>query len=216
MPYDLDQSVLVNNSHIEPWSQAPFAPLPDFIVQRLRLTNSVEIPNRAAFNDALSNFLEALVPSLREVASLDPVTYSNVCQAISSKDLSDITERIKAWIGYHHLRLGSNKHHLLVIPKDIIFDTKPDIEEKLLSAYRHMIDERGKAVPYQFSPTDVAPENMDPATAFERVPVRTQIYDILTYVHRSHEISYAMFPEIRRLGFVSHIHLYLAVLYGNN
>ncbi|TFK75296.1 hypothetical protein BDN72DRAFT_885766 [Pluteus cervinus] len=198
--YDLEQSVILNNSHIEPWTHSSFASLPDYIVQRLRLTSSVEVPNRTAFNDALSTFLDGLVPSLREVASLDPDTYAAVCHAISKGDFSSITERIRAWTGFHHLRLGSNNHHLLVIPKDFLFDAQAADEDKLLTAYRSLVDERAKALPYQYSPTDEPMETTDPAAAFERLPVRTQIYDVLTYAHRAHEPSFTMFSEIRRLG----------------
>jgi len=53
---------------------------------------------------------------------------------------------------------------------------------------------------------DSAEHGLDPlewATAFERLPVQPQIYDVLVYAHRAHGTASSMLFEVRRLGVAS-------------
>src|ERR1700722_5422636 len=63
-----EQGIHVSRSLVDPWTHPSFPPLPQVILQRLATVNSVEMPNRQSFADALDVFLAELVPELRETA----------------------------------------------------------------------------------------------------------------------------------------------------
>jgi hypothetical protein len=206
-----DQGVLISRSNVDPWSHPAFAPLPEIVLHRLSTVNCVEMPNRHSFDESLSTFLAQLMPEIRETATFVPDIYAKICRYIARGDTSKLPERLRLWTSFHHVRLGSDRYSLLLKPRDAFFDIGPVEEEKLRRDYVMHID--GKAsmpseahASNQSYAKDSAEHGLDPlewATAFERLPVQPQIYDVLVYAHRAHGTASSMLFEVRRLGVVS-------------
>ena len=183
-----------------------FAPLPDAVTQRISNVNPVEMPNRVLYEEAFGRFLDGLPPELLETAALTPEVYANVCRFLSGSDEDNLTDRLKMWISFHRVRLGSEKYHLLLIPRDSFFHLAPSEEEKLRRDYINDIDSQSSTPPTGSSKPDILGHDLgglEWTRAFERIPVRDQIYDILVYAHRSHSSSTSMVFEARRMGIVS-------------
>ncbi|KAF8629236.1 hypothetical protein AX17_005816 [Amanita inopinata Kibby_2008] len=201
------QGLLVKSSTVEPWDDAAFVPLPDFITRRLNLINSVEIPDRRLFNDSLQDFLAGIMDELRETACLSSDVYSSISHALAAGDSPSLSDRLRAWMSFHHLCLGSDKKHLLLIPRDPIFTLEWRQAQRLHQDYRAYIDEQistkgNRAVDSsKETQSNAETSNFERRKCFERIPVQPQIYDILTYVHRSHDLPLTMMTEIRQLGF---------------
>lgn len=147
---------------------------------------------------------------LRETASLTTDVYAAVVRAITQGDTSRLSSRMRAWVSYHHLCSGSDKYYLLLIPRDSVFHVEGEPEERLRQEYCAYVDEeaslKDEAVYPNSSLEGYQEEDSDylkRTKAFERLPVQTQIYDILTYAHRSHGDSSTMLMEVRRIGIVS-------------
>jgi len=206
-----DQGMVTSSMHIEPWSHPSFPALPEIILRLLDVVNSVEMPSRNAFDEALATFLSSLMPELQETACLMPDIYATVARCLSKGDISKLSARIHAWTSCHHLCSGSDKYNLILIPRDSIFQITQE-EERLRNDYRAQIDD-GKVSagdndrfpnhPPRKSTAEHDVNAFEWTKAFERLPVQTQIYDILAYAHRAHESSFAMLSEVRRLGIVS-------------
>ncbi|KAM6502361.1 hypothetical protein JOM56_002338 [Amanita muscaria] len=199
------QGVLIKSSTIEPWSDAAFVPLPGHIVQRLALINSVEVPDRQIFDDALREFIAGVMGELRETACLSPDVYSSIAHALKVGSIQKLPERLHAWVSFHHVFSGSEKRLLLIIPRDSIFSLDMAQAQRLRLDYCAYIDERLPKRSINPSVSTSLPESYIPEkeACFERVPVQQQIYDVLTYVHRSHGSPLDMMAEVRRLGFAS-------------
>ena len=164
------------------------------------------MPNRALFEETFARFLDGLPPELLETAALTPEVYADVCRFLSGSDVEHLSDRLKMWVSFHHVRLGSEKYHLLLIPRDPFFHLAASEEEKLRRDYVNHIDNH----PSASSTVSPKPETIDHdlngfewTRAFERIPVRSQIYDILVYAHRTHGSSTSMVFETRRIGMVS-------------
>ncbi|KAG1777553.1 hypothetical protein EV702DRAFT_1225144 [Suillus placidus] len=194
-----DQGTVVTKSLVESWAHPSFAPLPDVVSQRIGNVNSVEMPSRASFEDSLAQFLHDLPQDLRETAAFAPNIYAATSHALSKGSLDGLSDRLRMWLTIHHVRLGSEKYHLLLIPRDSFFHLETAEEEELRKDYIEHIDNRGKtsskvdAVDHDFG-------GFEWTKAFERIPVQNQIYDILVYAHRAHGSSSSMLFEARRMG----------------
>lgn len=203
-PFPTSHGLMIKSSTVEPWNDMAFVPLPGYIIQRLSLINSVEIPDRRLFDEALHEFLAGVMGELRETACLTPDIYSLVSHALKAGNNSKLSERLHAWISFHHVCSGSEKRHLLILPRDSIFALETIEAQRLRQDYLACIEEQlqVKTTGSSNSMSDPASCGINTETYFERVPVQPQIYDVLTYVHRSHDPPLNMIAEIKQLGFV--------------
>ncbi|KAF8554715.1 hypothetical protein OG21DRAFT_1508606 [Imleria badia] len=198
-----DQGTIASKPSVESWAHPMFAPLPDVIIQRISNVNPVEMPNRALFEENFTRFLDGLPPELLETAALSPEVYADVCRFLSGGDAENISDRLKMWVSFHHVRLGSEKYHLLLIPRDAFFHLAASEEEKLRRDYINHIDNHPDASSTLSPKPDIIDHELggfEWTRAFERIPARNQIYDILVYAHRTHGSSASMVFEARRIG----------------
>jgi hypothetical protein len=193
--------MVVTKPLVESWGHPSFAPLPDAVLQRIRNVNPVEMPSRASFEDNLAKFLHDLPSDLRETAAFAPNIYATMSHALSTGDVDALSDRLRMWLAIHHVRMGSEKYHVLLILRDSFFHLDATEEEKLREDYIRHIDDRG-------TPSSEADDG-DPdfggfewTRVFERIPVQNQVYDILVYAHRAHGSSSSMLFETRRMGMV--------------
>ena len=201
-----DQGTITPKPSVESWAHPLFAPLPDVIIQRISNVNPVEMPNRALFEEKFSRFLDGLPPELLQTAALSPGVYADICHFLSGSDTENLSDRLKMWVSFHHVRLGSEKYHLLLIPRDAFFHLAASEEEKLRRDYINHIDNHPNASSTVSPKPDIIDHELggfEWTRAFERIPVRNQIYDILVYTHRTHGSSSSMVFEARRIGMVS-------------
>lgn len=200
-----DQGAIVTKPLVESWGHPLFAPLPDVIVQRITNVNPVEMPNRELFEETFARFLDGLPPELLETAALTPEVYADICRSLSGSDAENLSDRLRMWVSFHHVRLGSEKYHLLLLPRDAFFHLAASEEEKLRRDYISHIDNHNVSSAVSPKPDiidhDIA--GFEWTRAFERILVRNQIYDILVYAHRTHGSSASMVFETRRMGMVS-------------
>jgi len=204
-----DQGVVITKALVEPWYHSSFASLPEVVLQRLRTVNSVEMPDRIAFDASLCEFLAALTPELRETAAFGPEMYANVSNCVANGDTSIFSPRLRMWLVHHHIRLGSNRFHLLLVPRDSYFQIDRTEEERLRLEYVTRVDGKGKGLLVPSSTKDTVEHDLNAlewTRAFERIPVQTQIYDVLVYAHRAHGNSNSMLFEARRIGMASITH----------
>jgi len=196
-----DHGSIVHKSLIKPWISPEFAPLPVPVLDCIAQVNSVEMPSRPAFEEGLRTFLVELPPELLETAVFAPDTYATLARFVTKGEDSALSERLRVWIRIHRVQSGSAKSHLLLIPRDAFFHL--DNEEMLREEYVARVDESSSVKGKQSR----APANgheteydLTDTVAFERIPVQSQIYDILVYSHRSHGSSPSMLFEARRIG----------------
>ena len=199
---------ILTRSLVQSWTHPSFAPLPDAITKRIGSVNPVEMPNRTLFEEALARFLADLPTSLRETCAFSPEMYAAVCHSLSGVGAENLSDRLRMWLAYHHVRLGSEKYHLLLLPRDAFFQIVAAEEENLCRDYIAYVDdhftgsERTSGI-VSFETIDHDLGGFEWTRAFERIPVLDQIYDILVYAHRTHGPSSSVLFEARRIGIVS-------------
>ena len=158
------------------------------------------------FEENFARFVDGLPPELLETAALTPEVYADVCRFLSGSNAEKLSDRLKMWVSFHHVRLGSEKFHLLLIPRDAFFHLAASEEEKLRRDYINHIDNYSNASSTVSPKPDIIDHDLggfEWTRAFERIPVRNQVYDILVYAHRAHGSSTSMVFETRRIGMVS-------------
>ncbi|KAF8972966.1 hypothetical protein BDZ97DRAFT_1691597 [Flammula alnicola] len=181
--------ILINSAHIEPWTHSSFIPLPDFVFKCLYQVDPVEMPKRQEFDAALVTFQKSMMEVLRETAFLSVDKYTKVVRALQSGDTSGLSERMRSWTTMHRLCSGSDKYNVILAPRDSVFsmDTTPAESHK-----RKFV-------------ADLLSGNTDTDSLqvhhYDRLPVQNQLYDILTYAHRSHLPAPQMLLEVVRLRF---------------
>ncbi|KAF9244852.1 hypothetical protein BU15DRAFT_41517 [Melanogaster broomeanus] len=203
-----EQGMIATKPLVESWAHPMFAPLPDVMVQRISNVNSIEMPNRALFEDTFARFLDNLPPELLETAVFTPEIYAAICRYLSGSDSDNLSDRLRMWTAFHHVRLGSEMYHLLLIPRDAFFQLEATEEEKLRRDYVTHIDNHAKnygklSLTIPSSKPDLVGcelSGFEWTRAFERIPVRNQIYDVLVYAHRTHGSSTSTLFETRRIG----------------
>jgi len=191
--------------HIEPWYHSDFAPLPRTVLQGIRTANPSEMPIRHDYDKTLWKFLADLPPELREVSAFAPEPYASLAQAIEKGDTTTLSERVRSWVVHHHVRTGSRKYRLLLMPRERYFAIRLDKEEKLRNEFIAEVD--GDV--FLSKPPSANSQGKQPvregATAFIRVPVSPQIYDVLVYAHKNHATPSTTLTQIRQAGIVSHV-----------
>ena len=191
--------------HIEPWYHSDFAPLPRTVLQGIRTANPSEMPVRHDYDKALWKFLAELPPELRETSAFAPDVYGGLAQAIEKGDTSTFSERIKSWVVHHHVRTGSRKYRLLLLPREQYFAIRPDKEEKLRNEFIADVDGDVFLSKPASSNSQGKQAVREGSNAFIRVPVSPQIYDALVYAHKNHATPSTTLTQIRQAGIVSHI-----------
>jgi hypothetical protein len=175
-------------SQVEVWEHPNFAPLPNNVLQVLRSLNELEMPTRSLFDDALNSFSEGLAKELKETAVFNPSNYARLAIAIPNGDLLSMSPRIRTWVTCLHVRTGSRKTHLLIVPKDSCHGLPLEEQEKRRKLFVAQVDGAG---------TDIV------ESGFDRIPPQPQIWDLLVYAHRAHASPVLMVAEVRKCGFVS-------------
>jgi len=198
--------------HIEPWYHSDFAPLPRTVLQGIRTANPSEMPIRHDYDKALWKFLADLPPELREVSAFAPEAYTGLSQAIEKGDTTTLSERVRSWVRHHHVRTGSRKYRLLLMPREQYFAIRPDKEEKLRNEFIAEVDGDVFLNKPPSANSQGKQALRDGATAFIRVPVSPQIYDSLVYAHKNHATPSATLTQIRQAGIVSHIDFYFSLI----
>jgi len=189
--------------HIEPWYHSDFAPLPRSVLQGIRTANPSEMPVRHDYDKALWKFLSDLPAELREISAFAPDVYVELAQAVEKSDTSTLSERIRSWVTHHHVRTGSRKYRLLLLPREQYFVIRSETEEKLRNEFIAEVD--GDVFLSKPSSTSSQGKQAlrEGANAFVRVPVSPQIYDTLVYAHKGHSTPLTTLTQISQAGIVS-------------
>ena len=177
---------------IEPWSHPEFVSLPRAITHTVRTLNGSELPNRRAFDGTLGTFLMGLAVELQETAAFSPAHYASIAESLYRHDTSALPPRLRTWALCHHVRSGSRKRHLILIPRESFYGSSSDEEDTAAAMYIKQVDEENG-------------NDVSGSSSFERIPVQSQIFDILLYAHRGHSPPTFMLADIRRVGMVSQI-----------
>ncbi|KAI0256200.1 hypothetical protein BJV78DRAFT_1169946 [Lactifluus subvellereus] len=186
--------------HIEPWYNSDFAPLPRTVLQGIRTANPSEMPIRHDYDKALWKFLSELPVELREVSAFSPDVYAGLAQAIEKSDMSTLSERVKSWVTHHHVRTGSRKYRLLLLPREQYFAIRLEKEEKLRNEFIAEVDGDVFLSKPPSGNSQGKQALREGATAFVRVPVSPQIYDALVYAHKGHSTPSTTLTQIRQAG----------------
>ena len=177
---------------IEPWHDPHFVSLPRAITHTVRTLNGSELPSRRVFDGTLTTFLMGLSVELQETAAFSPAHYASIAECLYRHDTSALPPRLRSWTLCHHVRSGSRKRHLILVPRESFYGSSRDEEETAAAMYIKQVDED--------TGNDVSGSG-----SFERIPVQSQIFDVLLYAHRAHSSPTFMLADIRRVGMVSHI-----------
>jgi len=177
---------------IEPWSHPDFVSLPRAITHTVRSLNGSELPNRRAFDGTLTTFLMGLSVELQETAAFSPAHYASIAASLYRHDTSALPPRLRTWALCHHVRSGSRKRHLILVPRESFYGSSRDEEETAAAMYIKQVDEDNG-------------NDVSGSSSFERIPVQSQIFDVLLYAHRAHTSPTFMLADIRRVGMVSQI-----------
>ena len=195
LSYSYSTQEVISSSPILPWTHSTLAPLPYFIVRGLESINSAEMPSAATYNESLTGFLGETLDELRETWCLTLDTYATVSRCLSSGDTSELSPKLREWITLHHLCSGSDRFNLILMPRESTFQADERSRESYRRVYCAQVDanvntggrgDSGKTIDH-----------------FDRLPVREQIFDLLTYAHVSHNDAFAMLSSVKSWGFVS-------------
>lgn len=195
MPVDRSRTVdpiPIEHVPIEPWSHPDFVSLPRAITHTVRTLNGSELPNRRAFDGILTTFLMGLAVELQETAAFSPAHYASIADSLYRHDTSALPPRLRTWALCHHVRSGSRKRHLILVPRESFYGSSRDEEETAAAIYIKQVDEDNG-------------NDVSGSSSFERIPVQSQIFDVLLYAHRTHSSPTFMLADIRRVGMVSQI-----------
>lgn len=193
MPVDRPRAVdpiSIEHVPIEPWNHPDFVSLPRAITHTVRTLSGSELPNRRVFDTTLATFLVGLPAELQETAAFSPVHYANIADSLYRHDTSALPPRLRTWALCHHVRSGSRKRHLVLVPRESFYGSSRDEEDTAAAMYIKQVDEENG-------------NDVSGSSSFERIPVQSQIFDILLYAHRTHSSPTLMLADIRRVGMVS-------------
>ena len=114
-------NVVVDNICIKPWTHPSFISLPQDLCQELCRIDSVEMPSRHDFDNALSTFQQSVMDELRETSFLSIDLYITVARSLANDDASCLSKRVRTWTTVHRFRSGSDKQNLILVPRESIF-----------------------------------------------------------------------------------------------
>jgi len=191
LSYSYSTQRMISPSPILPWTHSTLAPLPYFIVRGLESINSAEMPSAATYNESLTGFLGETLDELRETWCLTLNTYATVSRCLASGDTSELSPKLREWITLHHLCSGSDRFNLILMPRESTFQADERSRESYRRVYCAQVDAGGRH------------DSGEAVDHFDRLPVREQIFDLLTYAHVSHNDAFAMLSSVKSWGFVS-------------
>ncbi|KAF8920020.1 hypothetical protein CPB85DRAFT_1429486 [Mucidula mucida] len=183
---------------IQTWAHPSFLPLPSVVLHGIASINAAEMPPRVVFETALEDFIKTLMPDISETACMSLEVYTAIVKYLSNRQGARVSTQLKNWLELHHYRSGSTKYMILLVPREAVFTLDRAEEDKYLMQYRIQADRR--SIEFTQPPPD---DELNWWNAYEFVPVRNQMYDILVYAHRNHGATYDMFQEVRKLFIVS-------------
>lgn len=200
-----DPGIVLTPPQIRPWLHPAFAPLPTYLLRRLADLNAIEMPARGAFDDALTRFVADLSPELRATATFPPERYSELGRALYENSMQTLTPRVHMWCIAHHVQYGSERTNKLILLKETYFHLSIMEERRLRERYAVNSDAITGPIPVggKARAKDYDELNAEWARPFDRLPVQTQIFDVLSYAHRAHNSASSMLKECRRIGMVS-------------
>ncbi|KIY65913.1 hypothetical protein CYLTODRAFT_423899 [Cylindrobasidium torrendii FP15055 ss-10] len=181
---------------IQPWAHPGFLPLPSNVLLGIAGINAAEMPPRIVFEQSLDDFIGHLLPHVQETACMSLDSYVQTVKYLAGRPGINLPHHLKRWLGLHHCRAGSSKYSLLLLPRDRTFGLEPQEEERYLDHFRLHADRR--ALESDHSGDDAT--KLHWWNAYEIVPVRSQMYDIMVYAHRKHGGARDMLDEISKLG----------------
>jgi hypothetical protein len=114
-------NVVIDSVCIKPWTHPSFISLPQNLCQELCRIDPVEMPSRHDFDNALSTFQQTVMDELRETSCLSIDIYTSVARSLANDDVSSLSKRVRTWTAVHRFRSGSNKHNLILVPRESIF-----------------------------------------------------------------------------------------------
>lgn len=103
------------------------------------------MPVRAAYDEALVQFLKDLPPDVAEVSAFAPEAYAALAKCVSKGDEGAVSSNVKSWAAIHHARSGSRKYNLVLLPKEDYYAIHRDLEERLRNEFMAEVD--GEAFP---------------------------------------------------------------------
>lgn len=174
----------------EPWAHPSIIPLPGIVLKGLQTVIPYDLHQREEFDNKLRRFQSTIMEDLRETTCLSLDKYTQVAACLAKGDTSKLSERMRSWTSIHRLCSGSDKYSLILAPQDSVFSMD------VATADAH----RRNFVDALLSASD--PEQLQDHY-FDVLPVQDQLYDILTYAHRSHQPPSEMLLEIARQRFAS-------------
>ncbi|KAF9562781.1 hypothetical protein CPC08DRAFT_633607 [Agrocybe pediades] len=190
---DIRQDVVPRTSFIEPWQHPSCSPLPDYILDALHRLDASTMTDRLEFERRLSFFLDNMMRPLQEVASFPLEKYLAIRDSLLRDNTNHLSERLRSWIAMHKLCLGSERYNLIMIPRDSVFAMDPAMSDTYRRRYAAVFSKP----PSEQEDLQVTFYNH----YFDILPVREQLYDILTYAHRSHSSATQMVNTILRLRY---------------
>ncbi|KZV66889.1 hypothetical protein PENSPDRAFT_688583 [Peniophora sp. CONT] len=180
---------------LNPWYHAHFAPLPRHVLAGIRSVNPLDMPKRQEFDDVFTEFtFDYKYKDDMEVVGFAPGIYTMMAQGLREGHRNGLSHRLVQYMDQHHVQSGSNKYHLLLIPRDEIWSGPREKQEALRQAFCADIDHE----PFIHSEFVKSPH--DAAAAFYRVPVSAQIFDILVFAHKRHQNAIVTLNEARNTG----------------
>ncbi|THH16587.1 hypothetical protein EW146_g4079 [Bondarzewia mesenterica] len=199
------EGTLLPSRYLDPWYHSAFAPLPRSILQGIRTVNPVEMPSRQNYDEALFKFLHDLPPELGEISAFSPEAYSDLARAVAEGDTARLSSRLKSWTQFHHVRSGSRKYHLLLLPREAYFSIRPEKEDRLRNEFIAEVDGETPTNKSSVTSTGHGPgqhviNSHEGVSAFLRIPVLPQIYDVLVYAHKNHASSAQTLAQVRQAG----------------
>lgn len=125
-----EPKILINSTHVEPWSHPAFVSLPHIVWEGLRAIDPVEMPKRQEFENALNAFQGHMIPDIRETTMFTTEQYTTLARALNFGDASNLTPRQSQWSKIHKLSAGSQKYLIIVAPRDSVFDLSEELAKK--------------------------------------------------------------------------------------
>lgn len=142
--------------YIEPWFHSKFALLPRAVLHGIRMINPFEMPVRAAYDEALIQFIKDLPAYVAEVSAFTPEGYATLARSVSwvyedgrsgtatatvsSSGSGWVSKSVKEWTMVHHMRSESRKYNLNLVPKEEYLGIPREREDKLRNEFMAEVD----------------------------------------------------------------------------
>ncbi|TRM69657.1 hypothetical protein BD626DRAFT_474889 [Schizophyllum amplum] len=201
VPAALPRAVIAG-PHLHPWINPSFVALPHVIHEGMASIPPVEMPDRITFHTEMNKFLGNVLDEQRHTICLGQEQYAEIADALALGKTAELAPWVSDWITCHRLMSGSDRAGLILVPRDATFEAPRKVQERLRLTYQCHVDGTTQSPLYRsLPPMDLL--GLEWLSAFERLPVKEQVYDILAYAHRGHGSTTLMLMEAQRLGFAA-------------